>query len=258
MTTLRAKSLVVLYSVLSWTFASSPLVAFEPPPLFSDNLENGAGNWLTYPGATPLEYVSTSTDPNGNHTPEGSFGLELTRPTDRIYHDVDLSSLPGTGVKLSLWFYDVLDTRPTNFEPFDIRNTTSSQVLGLGAFPQSANYQARILTAANGSVGPNWVLTPVPRSLGWHLFEIVQYRGAQAGTVDFYIDGILGHHTTNAFDATLDRIVLGLGFAGSNLQSGYVDDISLVAIPEPSTLLLGAMASAGLLWPMRRTNGRAF
>ncbi len=180
----------------------------------------------------------------------------MTQPTDRVYHDVDLSSLPGTGVRLSLWFYDVLDTSPFSFEPFDIRSATSSQVLGLGAYFQTSYYEARVLTAANGTPGPNWVLTPIPRSVGWHHFEIVQYRGAQAGKVDFYIDGTLGHHTTDAFDATLDRIVLGLGFAGNNLQSGYVDDISLVAVPEPSTLLLGAMTSAGLLCPRQRANRR--
>jgi hypothetical protein len=91
-------------------------MATAQTPLWTDDLEQGSGNWTIYsfpgaPACTSLQYVSTATDPNCNHTPGGSYGLAMTAASDRVIHDVDLSAYPGASLRLSLWFYDVLDTR---------------------------------------------------------------------------------------------------------------------------------------------------
>jgi hypothetical protein len=218
------------------------------PTLFSDDLEHGPNAWTIFPG-TPIctapQYVTTATDPNANHTLGGSAGFKLTIASDRVYHDISLAGFPSDGVHLSLWFYDSMDKRAYSFEPFDIRTPNSSQVLGLGAYWEDQNYDVRILRNANGT-SPNWVETAVPRSLGWHQFELFQYRSPSADTVDFYIDGSLAYQATGVRDATLNRVVLGLGWADNIYQSGYVDDILVTTVPEPATasLLLLALAIA--------------
>ena len=249
---MKAKGVFPFYRLLLFGFLCAQAGAAQSPSLsgpviWSDDLESGSGNWTVYPGSpicTSLEYVSTATDLNGNHTVGGSYGFKLVHASNRVYRDVDLSAYVGASMKLSLWFYDVLDTRPYSFEPFDLRDAANKQILGLGAWAygsQDQYYQCRVLTAANGAAGPNWVATSVARSVGWHHFEIVQYRGGtSSNTVEFYIDGALGLRNTNVFDVTLNRIVLGLGWTYNEYQAGYVDDISLEVVPEPGSLgLLG-------------------
>jgi len=222
------------------------------PILFSDDLEHGPGAWTIYPGnpiCTAPQYVTTATDPNANHTPGGSAGFMLTTASDRVYHDIGLTNYPTDGVHLSLWFYDTLDHRAYSFEPFDIRSPNSSQVLGLGAYYEDNTYSVRILRNANGT-SPNWQPTSVPRTLGWHQFELFQRRLAGGDDVDFYIDGALAFQWSGALDATLNRVVLGLGFANNIHQSGYVDDILVTTlnVPEPgvaSLLVVGALIAVG-------------
>lgn len=208
--------------------------------IFGDDLENGPGNWTVYPGSpncTPMQYVGAATDPNCNHTAGGSHGFEMTQASDRVYRDLDLSAYSNATVRFSLWFYDVLDYRPSAFESFDIRNAGMTQVLGIGATYSGTNYICRVLKAADGTAGPNWVWTSTARTVGWHHFEIDQYRGAGAGRVDFLIDDSLVYQNTNAYDLTLNRVVLGMGWAGSVYQSGYLDDITVSTVPEPSCLV---------------------
>jgi len=222
------------------------------PILFSDDLENGANAWTIYPGVpicTAPQYVTTATDPNANHTLGGSAGFQLTAASDRVYHDISLTGFPTDGVHLSLWYYDIEDRRAYSFEPFDIRSPNSSQVLGLGAYYHFDNYAVRILKNANGS-SPNWIETGVRRTIGWHHFELFQYRQPSSDTVDFYIDGALAYHATGAMDATLNRVVLGLGFADNIYQTGYVDDVlvTTLTVPEPgvaSLVVLGALIAIG-------------
>lgn len=213
--------------------------------LFSDDLEHGPGAWTIYPGnpiCTAPQYVTTATDPIANHTFGGSAGFRLTNASDRVYHDLSLTGFPTDGIHLSLWFYDTMETRAYSFEPFDIRSPTSSQVLGLGAYYDNSTYEVRILKDANGT-SPNWLPTSVPRSIGWHQFELFQYRHPGGDDVDFYIDGALAFQWTGALDATLNRVVLGLGFANNIYQSGYVDDILVTTVPEPGTASLVVVAA---------------
>jgi hypothetical protein len=226
------------------------------PILFSDDLEQGPDAWTIFPGnpiCTAPRYVTTATDPNANHTLGGSAGFQLTAASDRVYHDIGLTGFPNDGVHLSLWFYDTLDRRAYSFEPFDIRSPNSSQVLGLGAYFDANNYEVRVLKSATGT-SPNWLETDVPRTLGWHQFELFQYRQPGADTVDFYIDGKLAYHVIDAMDATLNRVVLGLGFANNIYQSGYVDDILVTTVPEPG---VATLVVAGGLIAIGRRKSRA-
>ncbi len=229
------------------------LPAFAETPIFSDDFENGYGEWTIYPGSptcTAPRLVSTTDDAKCNHTQDGSYGLAMSSSAERVYHDVDLSTLPNCSVKFKLWFYDTMDFRRYGFDSFDIRSTTSDQVLGLGTYYSSRVYRYRTLRFANGETRTEWVNTPIARSLGWHLLEIDQYRGPEAGKVEFLIDGKLARRATGVYDTTLDRIVLGLGFSGLERQDGYVDDVSYSLVPEPdSTLALtgGLLGFVGLV-----------
>lgn len=213
--------------------------------LFSDDLENGSSNWHTYPGCFPQGYVSTSNmySANCNHTPGGSHGLTMWNSTDRDYHDVNLGTYAG-GVEFSAWLYDSMT--PYSLEAVDIRNASVSQVLGFGAEFGTNQWMVRMITAADGSNVSNggYFVTSVARSVGWHHLVIDQYRGVGAGVVDWYIDGALAYHTTDAYDTTLNRIVLGNGWNGYEASQGFVDDISFSSVPEPSCLI--ALA-AGIL-----------
>ena len=65
------------------------------------------------------------------------------------------------------------------------------------------------------------------------------------------MDGALALHETDVVDTTVDRVVLGLGWSGNPSQTGYVDDITVQAVPEPGVCglaLVGLLATV----PFRR------
>lgn len=206
---------------------------------WSDDLESGSGNWTVYPDCSPLLCVTTSTDSNCNHTADGSAGLKIQSKGDRVYHDLDLGAYAGSTLVLSAWLYDEGVDQET---VFDIRDAGNNQVLGMGKSILNGDpttyasfYQCRALRNADGQVGVNWANTSILRSVGWHQFTIMQYRGDDAGTAKYYIDGDLGYTATGLLDYDLNRIVLGTGW-GTSPATGYIDDIS-VAVPEPGSLL---------------------
>jgi hypothetical protein len=83
--------------------------------------------------------------------------------------------------------------------------------------------------------------------VGWHQFEIVQYRGSSAHAAEIYIDGIMAHRNTNVLDLALDRLVLGLGWSYNIYQAGYVDDIAPYVVPEPAVTALAGLGAALLM-----------
>ena len=222
--------------------------------IFHDELEGGAGNWsvYAYPGApacTPMSYVSTATDLNANHTPGGAFGFKMTHASDRMVHDLDLSSYGDVGLHLSLWYYDAMNMSSGDFEAFDLRSPNNSQILGFATrdYPDRPNlYWCRALsvTGIDPTGGSGYRTTTIQRTLGWHCLEIYQLRDlAHLHTADFYVDGVLALHETDVVDSAVNRVVLGLGWSGNPSQTGYVDDITVQAVPEPSVL---ALALAGI------------
>lgn len=221
--------------------------------LFCDDFEQGTNNWVTFTGCTSLQYVTTATDPNCNHTPGGSAGLKFSANLDRIYADFT-PGLYASTVTCSVWLYD--DGTAGNTTIYDLRDlTTYRQVLGIGKNATMAGnssvYQCRVLTAANGTSGVGWVNMSIARSTGWHEFTIIQHRDTDS--VDFLVDGILGYQSTDVLDIALAKLVMGTGF-GSTATTGYADDASLTAIPEPSSILalLTGLASCVAVVSRRR------
>ena len=226
--------------------------------LFHDDLEGGTSHWsvYAYPGApacTALSYVSILTDPQSNHTPGGAFGFQLSRASDRMVHDFDPTPFPGTGIHLSLWYYDAMNMTSGDFEAFDLRNANNSQILGFATrdYVDRPNlYWCRVLsvTGSDPTGGSGYRATTIQRTLGWHCLEILQFRDpAHLNTADFYVDGVLALHQTDVVDAALTRVVLGLGWSGNPSQTGYVDDITVQAIPEPGAILLACLGVAVIL-----------
>ena len=233
-------------------------IAGRAQTIFDDNLEGGSGNLsvYSYPGApvcTPLTYASTATDPNANHTPGGAFGFKMTRASDREVHDLNLSLYGTVGLHLSLWYYDAMNMNPGDFEAFDLRSLSNSQILGFATrdYADRPNfYWCRVLavTGYDPTGGTGYRPTSIQRTLGWHHLEILQYRDvAHPNTAEFYVDGVLALRATDAVDTALSRVVLSLGWSGNPSQTGYTDDITVQIVPEPgafSLALAGALAAA--------------
>jgi hypothetical protein len=235
-------------------------VTAQAQVIFQDNLEAGPGNWsvYSYPGApacTPLSYASTATDPNANHTPGGGYSFQMTHASDREVHDLDPASYGSAGLHLSLWYYDAMKMTYGDFESFDLRTANNSQILGFATRDYSDRpnlYWVRVLsvTGIDPTGGSGYRATTIQRTLGWHHLEIYQYRDpAELNTAEFYVDGALALRETDMVDTTLSRVALGLGWSGNPSQTGYVDDITVQAIPEPgvASLALGGAAAALLL-----------
>ena len=244
-------------------------VAGRAQTIFDDNLEGGPGNWsvYSYPGApvcTPLTYVSTATDPNGNHTPGGAFGFKTTRASDRVAHDLDLSPYGTIGLHFSLWYYDAMNMSGGDFEAFDLRSPNNSQILGFAtrAYADRPNYYwCRVLavTGYDPTGGTGYRATSIQRTLGWHHLEILQYRDlAHLNTAEFYVDDVLALRQTDVVDTALSRVVLGLGWSGNPSQTGYTDDITVQVVPEPDvfSLALAGAVTAAAFRRTGRTRGR--
>ena len=80
---------------------------------------------------------------------------------------------------------------------------------------------------------------------------------AHLHTADFYVDGVLALHETDVVDTAVNRVVLGLGWSGNPSQTGYVDDITVQAVPEPSVLALALAGIPAAALFRRATSARA-
>ena len=170
-------------------------------------------------------------------------------------HDLDPASYGSAGLHLSLWYYDAMKMTYGDFESFDLRTANNSQILGFATRDYSDRpnlYWVRVLsvTGTDPTGGSGYRATTIQRTLGWHHLEVYQYRDpADLNTDEFYVDGALALRETDMVDTTLSRVALGLGWSGNPSQTGYVDDITVQAIPEPgvASLALGAAAAALVL-----------
>jgi hypothetical protein len=121
------------------------------------------------------------------------------------------------GVDVVIWFYDDLDATAGNNNFFICDNSSTTCLIGVaielgGSPPQGQNYYVYRL-------GSTWYLTSIPRTLGWHKFEI-DYTGA----------GVIGRiDGTQIFSAsspsTFNRLNLGILWGVSGYHgNGYWDD----------------------------------
>lgn len=226
----------------------------------------GGGTWTTNQSTSPTHSIGIGT----TGTPTSTLTFSASPATDLIatnaepliwsyqFYD-DASNLPVVGNTLGR-SYGQLHAR---------RSDTSalSQLLAMGL------WNANIPKASNGvtsttaelrqyyavrtafSPGGNWILldTGPTRSAGWHEMKAV-IGGTQ---VEYYVDGTLA--LTSNYVPTLPAGVTSgwyLARIGSGLAAGVTtafDDMSLVQVPEPATLLMLGFGMIGTLALRRRS-----
>jgi hypothetical protein len=122
----------------------------------------------------------------------------------------------------------------------------------------TTKYYGRVSTSATAIYGDG-ASTPVStwfalggaadRSIGWHTAEITGAPDPNnAGMViyKFYVDGVLGGSVANVADFNYNWVVLGSGLTTATPIA--FDDVNVMTIPEPSTLVLGLLGMLGLVF----------
>ncbi len=239
---------------------------------------NGSGNpWFgpVPPNARVVGADSTNgptvTPHGGNNMIRGSAASDLDQNWYNLAYRLNGGSPFRGNIQFDWWFYDPIGQGPgsTSFRDYaalgyystapsntDYPGTgslntgvTLIQRLGLGAFNGNAAsqtvYCARIVGETDGDAGnAAWFLTPINRSIGWHHGTIDVGSPLQNNTnlVTFSIDGItaLTRNSTTSFGYNVLELNTNFG-----ATTGYFDDVSFSAIPEPGS---AGLLSAGLLW----------
>lgn len=176
--------------------------------------------------------------------------IEQTTAAGRLRYTLASGLTPSDANPLafSFDFYDPLGAVGTSGRIYgEVRNSAAATGLLAAGVYNSANtgvydvnkYQAR--NADNGG----WVQLEVDRSVGWHNFRF-EISGNSA---NLFVDNVL---QTSFTDRSLtggvayDWIHVGSGLTGST--PGYFDNVSLSAIPEPSTVALLMLGGAVLVY----------
>jgi hypothetical protein len=243
---------------------------------------NGSGNPWFGPNPPNLRVVGTE----GSVAPHS--GTQMVRGLNTAGADFDQNwynlafrrngGNPFTGnIAADWWFYDPQGSGGTGFQDYAALgfyntapgntdypgtgnlNTGVAQVqrLSLGASSnQSAGfnatvYQARVVGASDGYAA-GWFNTGVARLVGWHHARIAVGPALGDGTndVSFYIDNMttpaLTHNSVEAFGYNVFELNADFGAV-----TGYYDDLTVTAVPEPSSLVL-SLGGFVLLWRRAR------
>jgi hypothetical protein len=243
--------------------------------IFSDDFESGSmSNW-TQTSATAGTSLVISTE--HNVVPAGGTqSAMMDASNDRMHHNIIADNggneLSGASTFTS-YIYDDSGTASRIFN--EVRGysggtglpnggTTASgslaQLLAIGKYNtvtlagevyNGAKYQARVTFAGaagwfnlDGAGSPN-------RSTGWHKFTIE--RLADDTTLNFYVDDILSRTFTGATAQSWDTVILGPGL-GTTAGPAWIDGLSVnsVAVPEPASFALAALAGVALVAARRR------
>jgi hypothetical protein len=171
---------------------------------FYDDFETDLSRWTVF-GETPK--ISTL------HAFHGNQGLEIQPETSNIERGLDVK----TDTAIRVWFYDQMTS---NFQKFVVHANESPDVsIGVADDVSDAYYVFR--------TGPDYHVSSVSRTVGWHLFEITNFGSESEFWIDNEFQGTFASNFT-VFD-------IGSHWA-KNAQFGYFD----VAIqrsycaPEPT------------------------
>ena len=231
--------------------------------VFYDGFESGTlSNWTATAGS-PLTIDDFNADPPG-----GMFSAHATNEANRMHHNL-IADNGGSEVSGARWFtafiYDSTMPRwhvqALGFSGAGLPNGgttpdgTLNQLLAIGKYGtvtmpgevyDGTKYQGRVLYGSSaGYFNLNAPGAP-SRSPGWHKFTIEQL--ADETTINFFVDDILSRTITGATAQSWDTITMGYG-AGSLASDAWYDGISVVVIPEPSSLGLWGLGG----WAMARS-----
>jgi hypothetical protein len=270
----------VLYSdgFESYTAGGNPLDKNVAGP---NNAPNGSGNPWFGPNPPNARVVGTEgsvTPHSGNNMIRGSAPSDVDQDWYNLAYRLNGGS-PFTGnIQFDWYFYDPVGqgAGSTNFRDYaavgfyntapngtDYPGTgslnspspTQIQRLGLGAFNGNAAsqtvYNARIVGETAGDAGnATWFLTGVARSPGWHkgTVKVGPALGDGTNAVDFYVDDIfaLGRNSKTAYGYNVLEFNVDFG-----PTTGYFDDATFSAVPEPASILL-LMGGLAMMWSRRR------
>jgi len=218
--------------------------------VFYDDFESGTlDNWTATAGS-PLTIDNANADPPG-----GRYSAHATSEANRMHHNLiaDNGGLEVSGASsLTAYIYDGTMTRwhvqALGYSGTGLPNggTTPDgglgQLLAIGKYGavtlpgevyDGTKYQGRVVYGSSAG----WFNLNAPgapsRSPGWHKFTIE--RLADETTINFYVDDVLSRTITGASVQSWDTITMGYG-AGSSASDAWFDGISVVIIPEPSSL----------------------
>ena len=229
---------------------------------------NGSGNPWFGPAPPNARVVGTEggvSPHSGNNMIRGSAPSDLDENWYNLAYRQNGGN-PYTGnIQYNWWFYDPLGSGGSNYRDYaalgyyntapgntdypgtgSLNGSTQIQRLSLGASNpsgfDSTVYQARVVGATDGLNGGGWFNLSVTRSVGWHEGQIVV---DSANNVSFYIDDLNNPILTHSGVTTWGYNALELN-TDYGPTTGYFDDLSFSAIPEPGTATL--LLCGGLTW----------
>jgi len=234
---MRKVLLIATILALACSVAQAQVLLFE-------DWETGTDGWVNY-GGGPWPVL----DNTQNTTPGGTWSIKTNGITSPNYTNaLDWNFAAESGKKwVATWNF--LDTGATR-EYLQIHSYSTppgggslQQLISFGVYNAGVDTTKYNFRVAIGSV--NWGSTTIARSNNqWHAMR-VEHNLDGAGTVSFYVDGVLGAQvtTTAIFGATRIRVGSGLTNGGFG---AYYDDIKFEVVPEPASLLALATGLVGL------------
>jgi hypothetical protein len=135
------------------------------------------------------------------------------------------------------WFYDAAPGQETLYEQIQLNNSKQGSSAAIGTMDYDAKCYIATLNTGAVDLGPNATCgyyprastTSVPRTAGWHRFEIT----VGTNTVSFFIDGVPVYSTTA--DYGFDSITLNVSGPSWRPDTyAYLDDFSFTPIDRCS------------------------
>ena len=260
--------ILITLAIVGCTVACWTQSAAAQTVVFYDGFESGTlDNWTATTGS-PLTIDNVNADPPG-----GMYSAHAASQANRMHHNLIADNgglevsgaswftayIYDAGLSLSRWHVQALSYSGTGLPNGGTTpDGTLNQLLAIGKYT-TVTLPGRFTTPRNTRDASCSGLPPAgltlngpgapSRSPGWHKFAIE--RLADETTINFYVDDILSRTITGATAQSWDTITMGYG-AGSLQDDVWYDGVSVVAVPEPSSLALCLLGG----WVLARSLAR--